>query len=64
MLPLVKQGSGRQKVNLMTWQDLTVQQQTQLVLDCDEFEIEAWEIIRGQFEIEGGIVIFACETMH
>ena len=50
--------------NTLAWNQLSTAQQVQVVLDCDEFEIEPWEWIHGSFTLEAGIAIFADEEMH
>ncbi len=49
----------------LTWQQLSLDQKTDIVLYCDQYEdIQVWEIEAAQYEVVGGQVFFADETEH
>ena len=48
----------------LTWDQLNPSQQTNIVLYCDQYEYEAWELIHGRYVVKDNEILFADETMH
>ena len=51
---------------MLTWQNLSISEQCELILYCDE-SIEPWamwELEKGSFEVRNGEICFTDENCH